>query len=238
MAFKDDNAAGHGDLNLIDVKKEKASPKSKPSIPGSRQCRLIRRELNDIAKAHNIIMDFIDKELACHEIEDEAIEALGIAAVQVGVHAEHDDDHGTSTSTCPPSVAHAIMNSDEFLVMAAKHYFGKFHDTVGYGFFVTYSPILRSTIQKMRNSLLLPTGQPKYYDDEYTYLRALCESSEFKGSANPLEPVQDLVGSLCHTSFRIALGTLEFAGLRHAPIISMLPFCDDDHDNNKNKNGH
>ena len=43
---------------------------------------------------------------------------------------------------------------------------------------------------------------------------------------NPFEPVQHVVGFLCHVALGTALGTLEFVGLRHAPLISMLPFED------------
>ena len=91
-----------------------------------------------------------------HEFEDEAIEALGIAAMTVAYIRDE-------TESLPgPSIAFSIVRGS-LLEEASKHYYGKFDD-----FTVAYAPVIRSSIQRLKNNLVTET---KYYDNNYSYIR-------------------------------------------------------------------
>lgn len=105
---------------------------------------LIQQELDDI-------MD------QCHKngdlMEDEAIEALGIAANEVAFLGSSEES----------SIAFSIINGS-LLQLAARHYFGDSNN-----FLVQYTPQLRGAIRRMKSN---PIQEEKYYSGtDYDYVR-------------------------------------------------------------------
>jgi hypothetical protein len=96
--------------------------------------RLIQRELDSLLEAARD-----DLESDGHELEPEAVEALGIAANQVSYVKKYYD-----VASCQyiyvPSVAHTVMNGS-LLDEASKHYFGAKEE-----FLVAYAGSLGTTI--------------------------------------------------------------------------------------------
>ena len=62
------------------------------------------------------------------------------------------------------SIAYSILYG-RLLEVASRHYFGKFDD-----FIVAYAPVLRSSIQRLKNNLVTDA---KYYDNNYVYVRSI-----------------------------------------------------------------
>eukprot|EP00980_Cylindrotheca_fusiformis_P024872 scaffold12638_cov69-Cylindrotheca_fusiformis.AAC.2 len=106
---------------------------------------LIQQELDDI-------MDHCHKK--GHFLEDEAIEALGIAANQVAF---------LHSSPAKPSIAFTILQGS-LLQVAAKHYYGDANS-----FLVQYAPQLRAAVRQMKSN---PIQEEKYYSgNDYEYVR-------------------------------------------------------------------
>ena len=127
---------------------------------GRREERKLRKAL--IEEELNIIIKATEEkdELDGHEIEPEAIEALGIAANRVAYQKKYFD-----VAKCEyvyvPSVAYTIMNGS-LLEEAAKHYFGKSDE-----FVLSYALGLGSAVveQSLKKKLFLTDGRNAVVED-------------------------------------------------------------------------
>ncbi|KAL3928975.1 MAG: hypothetical protein SGBAC_012410 [Bacillariaceae sp.] len=143
----------------------------------------IQQELDDILR-HVDHVDFI--------MEDEAIEALGIAANQVA--------HINGNHTKVVSVGYAIVNGP-LLEIAEDHYFG---DSLS--FVTRYAAVLRSAVKQMKKNAL---QQDKYYDGpHYEYVRPI-RSPKKTMTTTPASRTQKLVSQLAQT---VAWGSWKSAG--------------------------
>lgn len=137
-------------------------------------------------RIHNEIEDIVKECLNLFEyhVEDEAIEALGIAA---DILVQKKD-----------SVAREIIKG-KLLPLAGDHYYGSYNN-----FQVEYGPILLSTIHQMKSSSLL-YGRKYYETDEYIYVGA--QDQDFVKAQKEIQ--ETIPGVFCDMSLASILVSLK-----------------------------
>jgi hypothetical protein len=123
-------------------------------------------------------------------VEDEAIEAMGIAANQIAFLGSSEK----------PSIALSILRGP-LLQVAAQHYFGDSNH-----FLVQYAPQLRSAIQEMKCN---PIQEEQYYSGtDYEYVRR----RQLGGNQENKEHDDNVAQKLVGLALSVVWGSLNTAG--------------------------
>jgi hypothetical protein len=126
------------ETELENIQRDSSSSESEHRL------QLLQQELDDIVEYSTLLTN---EEM---QLEDELIEALGIASNQVAYL------NFTETEKSP-SIAYSILHGN-LLEVAAQHYFGSSNQ-----FMLDYTSLLRATVMKMKVNGL---NEPKYYHGE------------------------------------------------------------------------